>query len=132
VPKEESDLGWPLSSLRDLIGRVEADPDAPDSTEWWRIANGGARVGERVYVFKQGTKSPRGVIGVGEIVGSPEMRSTPTDPELHLRAEIRFQKLVDPTADFLLPFAEVEEFVRQRLINAQRSGTLVPNDNRRA
>ena len=43
VPKEESDLGWPLSSLRDLIGRMEADPDAPDSTEWWRIANSGAR-----------------------------------------------------------------------------------------
>ena len=128
VPKEESDLGWPLSNLRDLIGRVEADPDAPDSTEWWRIANNGARVGERVYVFKQGTKSPRGVIGVGEIVRSPEMRSTPTDPELHRRAEIRFQRLVDPTADFLLPLASVEEFVPRHLINAQSSGTLVPDD----
>ena len=126
--KEESDRGWPLSNLRDLIGRVEADPDAANSTEWWRIANSEARVGERVYVFKQGTKSPRGIIGVGEIVGSPERRITPTDLEAHLRAEIRFQKLVDPTADFLLPLTAVEEFVPQRLINAQISGTRVPDD----
>lgn len=95
VPKEESpDRGWPLSDLRSLIDRVEADPDAPGATEWWRIANGNAHIGERVYVFKQGTRSPRGVIGVGEIVGRPERRSTPTDPEMHLRANIRFQKLL--------------------------------------
>ena len=62
VPKEESPArGWPPSDL-------EADPDASGSTAWWRIATGGAQIGERVYVFKQGTRSPRGVIGVGEIV----------------------------------------------------------------
>ena len=69
VPKEESPArGWPPSDLRALAGRVEADPDASGSTAWWRIATGGAQIGERVYVFKQGTRSPRGVIGVGEIV----------------------------------------------------------------
>ena len=52
VPKEESpDRGWPLSALRALIRRVERDPDAPDSAEWWRIANRDAQVGERVYLF---------------------------------------------------------------------------------
>ena len=126
VPKEESpDRGWPLSDLRALIERVEVDPDAPGSTEWWRIANGDAQIGERVYVFKQGTRSPRGVIGVGEIVGRPERLSTPTDPEMHLRARIRFQKLIDPTAGFLLPLAQVDDFVPQSLIAAQRSGTRV-------
>jgi hypothetical protein len=128
VPKEESpDRGWPLSDLRALIGRVEADPDAPGSTEWWRIANGDAHIGERVYVFKQGTRSPRRVIGVGEIVGRPKKLSTPTDPEMHLRANIRFQKLVDPSAGFLLALAEID-FVPRSLIAAQRSGTRV-SDN---
>lgn len=129
VPKEESpDRGWLLSDLRALIDRVEADPDAPESTEWWRIGNRDARIGERVYVFKQGTRSPRGVIGVGEVVGPPERVSSPTEPEKRLRAKIRFQKLVDPTADFLLPLAEVNEFVPQSLIAAQRSGVRVPDD----
>ncbi len=129
VPKEESpDRGWPLSDLRALIGRVEVDPDAPGSTEWWRIANGDARIGERVYVFKQGTRSPRGLFGVGEIVGRPERLSTPTDPEMHLRANIRFQKLVDPSVGFLLPLAAVDDFVPQKLIAAQRSGTRVSDD----
>ena len=78
VPKEElPDRGWPLSDLGALIRRVEADPDAPESTEWWRIANRKAHIGERVYVFKQGKRSPRGLIGVGEIVGRPERRSCP-------------------------------------------------------
>lgn len=126
VTKEESpDRGWPLSDLRALVDRVEADPGA---TEWWRIANGNAHIGERVYVFKQGTRSPRGVIGVGEIVGRPERRSTPTDPEMHLRANIRFQKLLDPTTGFLLPLTEIDNFVPQSLIRAQSSGTRVSDD----
>lgn len=131
VPKEKSPRGWEISNLRDLIDRVKADPDGPGSTEWWRIANGDAQIGERVYVFKQGTASPRGVIGVGEIVGRPERRGTLTDPEIHLRANIRFQKLVDPTAptySFLLPLAEIDDFVPQSLIAAMRSGTLVSDD----
>ena len=129
VPKEESpDRGWPLSDLRALIDRVEADPDAPASTEWWRIANSNAQVGERVYVFKQGTKSPRGIIGVGEIIGRPELVSTPTDPVMRPRANIRFQKLVDPTDGFLLRLAEVVDFVPQSIIAAQSSGTRVPDD----
>jgi len=128
-PKEESpDRGWPLSDLRALIDRVKQDPDAPGSTEWWRIANSNARIGERVYVFKQGTRSPRGVIGVGEIVGRPEMVGAPSEPEIRLRAKIRFQKLVDPTAGFLLGLAAVDDFVPQSLIDAPRSGVRVPED----
>ena len=128
-PKEESpDRGWPLSDLRALIDRVKQDPDVPGSTEWWRIANSNARIGERVYVFKQGTRSPRGVIGVGEIVGRPEMVGAPSEPEIRLRAKIRFQKLVDPTAGFLLGLAAVDDFVPQSLIDAPRSGVRVPED----
>jgi hypothetical protein len=47
---------------------------------------------------------------------------------MHLRANILFQKLVDPTDGFLLPLAEVDDFVPQSLIAAQRSGTRVTDD----
>jgi len=128
VPKEESPRGWPLADLRALVDRINADPNAPGSTEWWRIANGDARVGERVYVFKQGTRSPRGIIGVGEIIGAPQKLSSPTDPKSRLRANIRFQKLVDPTAGLLLRLDAIDDFVGSNLINAQQSGTRVPDD----
>jgi hypothetical protein len=49
-------------------------------------------------IFKQGMRSPREVVGVGEIVGRPEWLSTPTDSEMHLRVNIRFQKLVAAAA----------------------------------
>jgi hypothetical protein len=128
VPKEESPRGWPLSDLRTLIGRINLDPKAPSSLEWWRIANSNARIGDRIYVFKQGTQSPRGIIGVGEIVSLPQMADTPTDSEKRLRAKVRFQKMLDPTDGFLLPLAAIEDFVPKSLINAQSSGTLVPDD----
>ena len=58
--------GWPIENLRDLVTRFEADPSG--TTEWWRIAaHQSARVGDRVYLFKQGD-DPRGIFGVGTIV----------------------------------------------------------------
>ncbi len=68
VPKEESaKRGWPLSDLRALIDHVEADPNADGSIEPWRIADSSAQPGDRVYIFKQNSRSNRGIIGVGEI-----------------------------------------------------------------
>lgn len=63
-----------MSDLRAVTDRVETDP-----------------------------RSPREVIGVDEIVGRPEWLSTPTDPEMHLRVNIRFQKLVAAAAAMSLP-----------------------------
>ena len=52
--------GWPIENLRDLVTRFEADPSG--TTEWWRIAaHQSARVGDRVYLFKQGD-DPRGLL----------------------------------------------------------------------
>ncbi len=47
---------------------------------------------------------------------------------MHLRANIRFQNLVDPTANFLLSLAAIDDFVPRSLIAAQRSGTRVSDD----
>ena len=126
-PTEEApDRGWPLAELRDLIARVNANPG---TTEWWRIqSRQKARVGERVYLFKQGTASPRSLIGVSEIVTAPDFRSTRTDPEPRWRAEIAFQKLVDPTQEFLLSLSAIEDAVPASLVTAAASGFSVPDD----
>lgn len=134
VPKEESPHGWPLDKLRSLIKRIEASPDAEDSREWWRISGAGAGLGDRVYIFKQGTKSPRGVIGVGKIVDGPERHDDDMEtsheqksPKKPRMAKIRFQKLVDPTEKLLLPLEELN-FVPKKLINALSSGMRVDED----
>ena len=126
-PAEESpDRGWALSELRNLITQVNANPD---TTQWWRISSHRqAQVGNRVYLFKQGTASPRGIMGVGEIVGGPDHRATPTDPHPCWRAEIRFQKLVDPTVRFLLPLNSIKDVVPPGLVTAPASGFSVPPD----
>ncbi|GJE62065.1 HNH endonuclease [Methylobacterium trifolii] len=118
--------GWPIEHLRDLIRRVDADPDS--TTEWWRIAaHGSASAGERVYIFQQGT-NPRGIFGVGRIVGSPKKMRTSTDPDVRPRAQIRFERLVDPTTGFLLPLEAIDDVVPATLVNAFASGWKVADE----
>ena len=119
--------GWPIEELRKLITRFANDPAT--ATEWWRIASHrSATIGDRVYVFKQGD-GPRGIFGVGNIIDGPEARATSSD---HLgpvpRALVRFEQLVDPSAEFLLGLGEIEDIVPQRLINAQASGIRVADE----
>ncbi|WP_162241334.1 HNH endonuclease [Methylobacterium sp. Leaf113] len=118
--------GWPIGDLQNLVNRVETDPK--NTTEWWRISSRkAARIGDRVYVFKQG-KNPRGIFGVGVIVGGPEVRSTPTDPLKCPRAEIRFERLVDPTKEFLLPLEANKDILSDNLVTAHASGNSVPDE----
>src|SRR5690242_8192792 len=81
--------GWPIESLRDLIRRFEGNPSS--ATVWWRCASfKQARIGDRAYVFKQGDY-PRGIFGVGTIIGGPEERNEQSDREgLTWRALLRF------------------------------------------
>jgi putative restriction endonuclease len=115
--------GWDIEKLRDLVARFEGDPSG--TTEWWRIANLSARVGERVYLFKQGD-DPRGIFGVGTIIGSPKPRVDDSDGVARLRAQVRFERLVDPTKRFLLRLEDIRDVVTDTIINAARSGIKVP------
>src|SRR5215216_4433377 len=86
-----SPRGWP-EELSKLVQRFETDP--ANTTTLWRIASHqSARVGDRVYLFKQGT-DPRGVFGVGEIIEAPRLQADPTDidAEQRHRAKIRFEQ----------------------------------------
>jgi hypothetical protein len=119
--------GWPADRLRNLVQRFEADPAT--ATQWWRIAShASARVGERVYLFKQGD-DPRGVFGVGTIIAGPEYTDSPTDTDGRKhRGLIRFERLVDPGEGFLLRLDEIEDIVPLSMINAQASGFSVPDE----
>lgn len=118
--------GWPIEELSRLIARFEADPAT--GTEWWRIASHAtARVGDRVYLFKQGD-DPRGIFGTGTILDGPDYRATGTDDEgPRHRALISFERLVDPTVGFLLPLEAIADIVPGQLINAMASGYSVPD-----
>jgi putative restriction endonuclease len=119
--------GWPIEELRDLVRRFNITPSA--ATEWWRIASHrSAQSGDRVYLFKQGD-NPRGIFGLGTIIGGPENRSVPSDDLGPVpRALVRFERLVDPSTEFLLRLEEIEDVVPPTLINAQASGNSVADE----
>ena len=119
--------GWPVEKMKGLVKRFENDPAG--ATEWWRIAaHQSARVGDRVYLFKQGD-DPRGIFGVGTIVDGPEIISSPSDQEgQRYRALIRFEKLIDPAEGFLLRLNEILDVVPPNTVVAQASGTRLPDE----
>ncbi|MDJ0391079.1 HNH endonuclease [Roseomonas sp. E05] len=113
--------------MSELVRRFEADPAG--TTALWRLASHkAAQIGDRVYLFKQGT-GPKGIFGVGDIVGPPSMQPDPDDIEggLTYRATIRFTQLVDPLDTFLLDFSTIQDLVPTTLIAIQSSGTAVPS-----
>jgi len=117
-----SPRGWPLEDLLNLIRRFEADSEG--TCEWWRIASHKtARVGDRVYIFKQGA-NPRGIFGTGTIVAKPQLTGNAHDG-LRYRALIRLDRLVDPEKAMLLPLGSIADIVPAHLINTQASGVSV-------
>ncbi len=116
--------GWPIEDLRALVRRFEDNPVT--TSEWWRIASSkSARVGDRVYAFKQGN-DPRGIFAVGTIIKGPVLISADLDPTPRYRALIQFEALVDPTESFLPSLAQISDIAPSTLIDAQASGTSVP------
>ena len=117
--------GWPSERLTALVDRFDSNPLG--TTEWWRMANQKARVGERVYLFKQGD-GPRGIFGVGSIISGPDLREKADDGEgVRPRAEIQFDALVDPSKGFLLSLEEITDIIPVAKINTQASGTVLPD-----
>lgn len=121
-------LGWPIQHFKDLLNRFNRNP--LEATEWWRFVacrQGGS--GDRVFLFKQGV-GPRGIFGVGTIIDGPAKKKAPTDDKMMWRVLVRFEKLVDPTEPderFLIPLKGNEALFPSRLVNAQASGTKVPD-----
>lgn len=123
-----SPRGWPATEMSKLVGRFEADPAS--ATPLWRIASHKtARIGDRIYLFKQGS-DPRGIFGVGEIIESSRLLTDPTDIDegARNRVKILFNQLVDPSRAFLLDYQTIKDIVPGKLIAAQASGNRVPND----
>jgi putative restriction endonuclease len=86
------------------------------------------QIGDTAYAFKQG-KDPRGIFGVGTIVDGPADVALKTDGGLpRRRVLIRFSQLVDPTKEFLRTLEELQGVLPSNLINANASGTKIPED----
>jgi putative restriction endonuclease len=123
-----SPRGWPAEELSKLVRRFEANPGG--TTTLWRIASHqAAQVGDRVYLFKQGS-DPRGVFGAGEIIEAPRLQMDPADidGEPRYRAKIRFFLLVDPRREFLIGYDIISIIVPETLIDAQASGITVSDE----
>lgn len=122
-----ADRGWPAAKLTELVQRFKADPDT--TTLWRIVAHRAAKVGDRVYLFKQGV-GPRGIFGVGTIADEPGIQGYPNDIDKAptSRARIKFDRLVDPSHEFLLEYDLIKDFVDETLIAAQASGTSVADD----
>ena len=121
---EAPEYGWPKEELSELVRRFEKDPE--NTTEWWRISSHKkARVGDRVYIFKQGS-GPRGIFGVGKIVKGPELRKNISlGKEPDYQAEISFMGLVDPSKEFLLTWSQIQDLNLGNLPRSERSGNEV-------
>jgi putative restriction endonuclease len=123
---KKAPLGWPLKDLQNLIARFEVDPTA--ATEWWRFAAfRKAKLGDRILLFKQGD-DPRGIFGTGTIVDGPSHMLTATDKKPKWRMLVRFDRLVDPTTRYLIPLKGNEQLFPKTLVDAQASGTTVPDN----
>ncbi len=120
----EEPQGWPLVELRRLIRRFEVNPAV--TTAWWRLAeHGAARIGDRVYLFRQG-KGPRGIFGSGHIVAAPAPPGGDDRAAGGMGCRIRFDRLVDPWARMLVPLESAAEFLPASLVQAAASGVVVP------
>ena len=123
-----SPRGWPAAEMTKLVQLFETDPAS--ATPLWRLASHQtARVGDRVFLFKQGN-DPRGIFGFGEVIEPPSAQVDPTDinREPRPRAKIRLERLVDPAQTFLLDLQALEGVVPETLITAQASGNSVSEE----
>lgn len=124
--------GWPPEQMDALVRDFESDPSS--ATPLWRIASSrSASIGDRVYLFKQGS-GKRGIFGQGELIEAPREQPDPTDIDAGLapRARIRLTHLVNPADAFLLAYDEIADLVPKTLILAQQSGNRVPDEVDRA
>ncbi len=121
---EAPEFGWPERELTNLVKRFEANP--LNTTEWWRISSHkDAKVGDRVYLFKQGS-GQRGIFGIGTIVNGPiERKNFSVGKEDDHQVEVIFRNLVDPHKEFLLTWDQINDLDLESLPNSQSSGNKV-------
>jgi len=110
--------GWPYADLLALVRAFDRDGAAEKP---WRLrSHKQAQVGDRVWLLKQG-QTPRGIFGVGRIIGAPTSETTEDGGE-RWSAMVRFEELVDPKKSFLIPEAALTDVLKPSQLRAQASG----------
>ena len=91
---------WPHSELQRLVAKFESGQPA---VEPWRCqSHRKIKIGDRAYFMKLGD-SPRGIFGVGTILGPPIENKKASAGENRWQVPITFDVLVDPTKSILVP-----------------------------
>lgn len=110
--------GWPHENIVRMVHKIgtEGHVDEP-----WRIAaHKLAKPGDRAWVLKQG-RSPRGIFGVGEIIGAPALGDA-GNGKTQWMAPVRFTSFVDPKQQLLIDEKNVLAVLKSTQLNAQASG----------
>jgi hypothetical protein len=112
------ETGWPHENILRMIEQVDEQGYADEP---WRIfAHKQAKAGDRVWVLKQG-RSPKGIFGVGEIVGPPALGEA-GNGKTQWMAPVRFSTFVDPKQRLLLSEEIANKILRPAQMNAPASG----------
>ncbi|WP_164854728.1 DUF3883 domain-containing protein [Devosia sp. 1566] len=116
--------GWPHDNVLRMLKELE---DKDSVVEPWKVAAFKKVLNrDRVWLLKQG-KGMRGIFGVGEIAGSPTMRTFQPN-ERAMMVPVKVTRLVDPLKEVLIPLERLQEVLREQQINTQSSGILVDPD----
>jgi hypothetical protein len=98
--------GWPYANLKKLIDDFQHGREAKEP--WRFAAHRKVRVGDRVYLYKQGS-SPRGVFGVGRASGPPIRNAAAGPKQREWQVPVVFDLIVDPFKTILVNDAELSK-----------------------
>lgn len=110
--------GWPHENILRMIDTLKAQGFVDEP---WRLrASRKAKVGDPVWLLKQGP-GPKVIFGEGIIAASPTLQDA-GNGKLQQMATIRFSRLVDPLAAFIVDEPTTRSILSESQLTAQASG----------
>jgi len=110
--------GWPHENILRMIETLQAQGFVEEP---WRLRSSRkAKVGDRVWLLKQGP-GPKVVFGEGVIAATPTLQDA-GNGKLQPMATIRFSRLVDPLAAYLIDEPTTRSILSENQLAAQASG----------
>lgn len=110
--------GWPHANILRMIDilKTQGFVDEP-----WRLRSSRkAKVGDQVWLLKQGP-GPKAIFGEGIIAATPALQDA-GNGKLQPMATIRFSRLVDPLAAFIVDEPTTRTILSENQLAAQASG----------
>lgn len=110
--------GWPHENILRMIETLQAQGFVDEP---WRLRSSRrAKVGDQVWLLKQGP-GPKVIFGEGVIAATPALQDA-GNGKLQPMATIRFSRLVDPLAAYLVDEPTTRSILSENQLAAQASG----------